>query len=635
MKRTLLLLFLITGCTVFGQVQKGYVKTPGRYDHKGEAVGGVIIRARGNHNDVLSDKNGIFALPMQNIKNGEPYVLERIYKSGYVLLEPDMIGRELAFSNKVALTLVMMLNAQLQEELYNMQESYQEELLKNYQEKINQLEKDVNDNIITKDFYDQKISELKAGFDNIQASANDLANYYVRLDYDKLDNSSLEIYRCIASGELDHAYELIKPFIDIIRQEKETLSAINKKEEFEKKQLEEANNDMMAYYEKQKKDAQYLYYLYTISSLKFDNNKALYYLEKRADLDSSVSEWQLDAGLFCMQYSADYDKAIVYLNHVIQNKSIQEGNKQSIILAAMGLYNIYNNMGFYNKAEDYYKMAHDIAVNDADYPYLAMMYNNCAVTFRNRGKYDDALDLFRKALDIYKSYDGFDAEVSTLYNNIGMIKRDQGLYQEALTYYEKSLNMRSELFGINSVFVAESYNNIGDVYGMMQAFDKSNEYLQKALEIRTKIYGDKHPLVAQTYSNIGKIYIDKSQADKALEYCSIAKYIYEELGMDDYLDAASNYLNYGNANRLKGYLDTAKRALEKSLTVRQKYLPDDHYSIAESYFTLGSLYYDLGSYTIAKDYYQKALRVFENNPSINAKAIKQTKQYIKELNDIK
>ena len=115
MKRLIqLTVALLLGLTASAQTQQGYIRTLGRPEQKGEALGGVSIRVKGEHNAIVSLDDGSFSLPLPGKKNGDPYSLQQVQKKGYELNENDIIGRRLAFSDKVLLEIVMVSSAQLQ-----------------------------------------------------------------------------------------------------------------------------------------------------------------------------------------------------------------------------------------------------------------------------------------------------------------------------------------------------------------------------------------------------------------------------------------------------------------------------------------------------------------------------------------
>ena len=70
---TLLLLLTLLWQCLPAQTQQGHVRSLGRPDKKSKALKGVTIRVKGEHNPVLSDSTGSFALLLPGLKNGDAY----------------------------------------------------------------------------------------------------------------------------------------------------------------------------------------------------------------------------------------------------------------------------------------------------------------------------------------------------------------------------------------------------------------------------------------------------------------------------------------------------------------------------------------------------------------------------------
>ena len=80
------------------------------------------------------------------------------------------------------------------------------------------------------------------------------------------------------------------------------------------------------------------------------------------------------------------------------------------------------------------------------------------------------------------------------YNNIAIIYRKQGKYEEALEVYTKSLDIMTRIYGgDNHPDVAASYTNIGIVYGKKGDRTAATEMYTKAYHIFLKKLGPDHP----------------------------------------------------------------------------------------------------------------------------------------------
>ena len=102
------------------------------------------------------------------------------------------------------------------------------------------------------------------------------------VDYDALDEQEREINICIEKGDLERADSLLQQLG--IQQRVETIAQRLKAGQ---RLIDEARQEQAEVLKRQEKDAEYLYQLYTIALAKFDNDKARFYIETRAELDTT------------------------------------------------------------------------------------------------------------------------------------------------------------------------------------------------------------------------------------------------------------------------------------------------------------------------------------------------------------
>ena len=94
------------------QVQQGYVKTLGRPGVPGKPLQGVTVRVRGVMNALVSDANGSFKIQATGKKDGDAIIINSVRKNGYELKDKDIVGRNIVFSSRVPIQLVMVSSAQ-------------------------------------------------------------------------------------------------------------------------------------------------------------------------------------------------------------------------------------------------------------------------------------------------------------------------------------------------------------------------------------------------------------------------------------------------------------------------------------------------------------------------------------------
>ena len=238
------------------QVQQGYVKTIGRPDKPGVALGNVTIRFQGLVNAVLSAEDGTFSLSSPYKKEGDALVLLSIRKNGYELSDKGLIGRPLVFSSQVPIIISMVDIRQLEADRQRIEKKAYETAEQNYREKLNTIEEQIKKNEITAEKYRSELQALQQGYENYLSLIGDLADRYARTDYDRLDSIDREIYFCIENGELERADSLIHTVFDpetVLERNRAAKEEIRQRIAFAQRVIDKANADKEAI----RKDLQY------------------------------------------------------------------------------------------------------------------------------------------------------------------------------------------------------------------------------------------------------------------------------------------------------------------------------------------------------------------------------------------
>src|SRR6266540_4224757 len=105
-------------------------------------------------------------------------------------------------------------------------------------------------------------------------------------------------------------------------------------------------------------------------------------------------------------------------------------------------------------------------------------------------------------------------EARGLYEDARKLRRE-GKYDEALQLVERSLEIRERLLGPDHPDVADSLNNLASIYYNQGDFPKADLLFRRALMIREKALGPSHLDVAQSLSNLIVLYRDTGEYAKA------------------------------------------------------------------------------------------------------------------------
>jgi CHAT domain-containing protein/Tfp pilus assembly protein PilF len=261
---------------------------------------------------------------------------------------------------------------------------------------------------------------------------------------------------------------------------------------------------------------------------------------------------------------------------------------------------VYENLGQYKQALDYYKQALVINREINDKRKEGDTLSNIGVVYDNLGQYQQALENYQQALEIQHKIDDQFGKGAVL-TNIGVVYRNLGQYQQALKYYQQALEIQHKIDdkrGKSSTLV-----NIGIVYKFYFKNQKAFEYYYKALEIQREI-GDKRG-EGETLSNIGGVYNNLGQYEQVLKYLKQALEIRRKIG-----DKRGEAFNLGNIGAMYGKIGQYQQALiylKQGLSIWREI--DHKRGEAIDLGNIGAIYGISGQYQQALEYFKQALSI--------------------------
>jgi protein O-GlcNAc transferase len=221
---------------------------------------------------------------------------------------------------------------------------------------------------------------------------------------------------------------------------------------------------------------------------------------------------------------------------------------------------------------------------------------NIGASLQRKGKLDEAITYYEKAIQLNPTYAG-------TYNDLGNLFHDKRNIDEAIACYQKALNL-------NPNFTAAHYN-LGDSFQDKGQLDEAIKCYQRAIEL--------DPRFAYAYNNLAIALKDKGQIDEAIICYKKA------------IALNPNLVNaiYGLANALQD-----KGQLDEAIEYYQKALQHDSNHI-RAYTNLGHVFQSRGQLDKAETYYRRAMEIkpddliphqallmlMNYNPNHNAQAI--------------
>ncbi|MCE9537634.1 MAG: SpoIIE family protein phosphatase [Bacteroidetes bacterium] len=272
--------------------------------------------------------------------------------------------------------------------------------------------------------------------------------------------------------------------------------------------------------------------------LKHDTHLALSQLHEANLLFKEIKneKWSANSFLTIGIVFNSLGKAESALSNALRGISFYEKNADDIIDRTMAFYvlgTVYKDLKKYNESEKYYKIGVSRSVK-TDSLWIGRIFSGLSNIYSIQGKYDEAINMGFKALDILKSDNNTIGESRAL-NDIGAIYKKQKKYVDALDYLSKGLEIRETLdlkqFALSShIDIAELFCEIGQNENAIIHLKKAE---QKAIE--TNLLSR----LSKIYHDLASIYKSISDFQQALIYNE--KYV--QITIDTHENEIENKIN--------------------------------------------------------------------------------------------
>lgn len=502
MRRIFSILFALSLSFSCGAItQEGIVRTIARKGQSGRPIEGTVIRLQGSHNKVASRANGEFALLLHELKNGDPYTIASIVKSGYEPAEQELIGKRLPCSDQVPVEILLVSRLQLMQEREAIETKARENVEIYYQARLDSLEQLLASKRISEAEMTKQKQRLESQYENFEPLLQAMSDVLARTDYQRMDSLTILMQQAVENGNPEEAERLLreKGSMDqreaILREWGKNIQALQN--EVDRNQAE---------YEKQKRDLEDdCYRLYSACLTRFQNDSANYYIQKRAALDTLNVDYQLQAGQFVMKIMADYPLAKTYFERayrICETQYSEVSGQMATTCNELGL--ISKKQGDLETATVWYNRSLMIRekIRGKNSPAVAEALNNLGELYRAKKDLGKAMDCHKRALKIReKHFDQKSLEVADSKFNIAGVLYQQGLLDKAETLYKEVGDVYEKNPKVPQDKVAANYNNLGSICYQKGEYAEAAEYFGKALAIYRRVLGDNHPLTRNAALN--------------------------------------------------------------------------------------------------------------------------------------
>ena len=266
---------------------------------------------------------------------------------------------------------------------------------------------------------------------------------------------------------------------------------------------------------------------------------------------------------------SDWKNAIICFEQAKEGlEKLKKTDGQLYIIVTYKLAVCYSSVEDYTKTKDYIGIGSKVLeIIKEDDPQFVVFSSNLADCYSNIGNYSRAIEIDKKALEIYKSINGeTHPDYITMLRNISRFYYRKGDYPKTIELYIKELNLLKRANGENTTDFAGALIRLANCYSEIGDYPKAIDYCTKALEINRSVLGENHADYADNLSYLTSFYNYINDYPKAIEYGTMALEISKSLHGEnhaDYVTSLNNlaYSYFGVENYTKA-IELGTKALE-------------------------------------------------------------------------
>src|SRR6266540_1221139 len=235
-----------------------------------------------------------------------------------------------------------------------------------------------------------------------------------------------------------------------------------------------------------------------------------------------------------------------------------------------------------------------------------------ALKLRRAGKYDEALPLVERGLEIRERLLGTEhRDVAAAIDSLAGIYTGRGEYVNAEPLYRRALDIREKTLGKDHPDTARSLNNLADLYQYRGKYVEAEPLYKRALDIYEKALGKDHPNTARSLNSLAILYNRQGKYGEAEPLFKRVLDINEKALGKDHPDTATSLNNLAILYNRQGKYGEAEPLFKRVLDINEKALGKDHPDTATSLNNLAVLYASQGKYVEAEPLHKRALDIRE------------------------
>ena len=198
---------------------------------------------------------------------------------------------------------------------------------------------------------------------------------------------------------------------------------------------------------------------------------------------------------------------------------------------------------------------------------------------------------------------------ATLMETMGTVYTSLALYPPAASLLDSALQKRLELYGADSLEVAQSAEKLGGVLTLTGEYDKAETNYRKALDLRQKLLGPEHVDIARSQYQLADLLFRKGKYEAAEPLFRDSLAMRRKLLGGNTVEVAKSLEGRALNYYMQGKYDDALPPMRQAVELQRALHKEPHTDLSEALSNLGTVLSDMGEYQEAEALYREGLQI--------------------------
>ena len=232
-------------------------------------------------------------------------------------------------------------------------------------------------------------------------------------------------------------------------------------------------------------------------------------------------------GIYLSEMSGEYSVGINYFQRYLRQMRFNDPTRSNVYYY---MARVYRSMGKYQHAIEYFRRAKLLQKpwpSELSYVYADTL-SDLAYTYSQVNDTSKAIPLHERALNIFRKVLGEnDLDMPLYYTQLAYAYWKAKRHEDAHVLLAKALSILKEDMSSNFAGLSMTKHIMGLVKYALNQQEDAIRFLQEALELRRKLFANDHPFVGYSYYDLAHIYMETDNQQVALKYAQTALTIFQ------------------------------------------------------------------------------------------------------------